>query len=194
MFGCTTNNKQNVQIIEEECSTPYADIYIQPYGVSSSEIKQISKEFTQKLNEFYGCWNIHILPNKELPDSLLNEYQTRYSASKILQFQSNNFKHNTHKVIVGITKSDISAPRLGHKDYGIIGLAYSGKGNCIISLKRINKQSNYWKAVLHEFIHAYYGYPHCPEDNSNCIMQNAKGHANFNIKEGLCDYCKSQIQ
>ena len=60
----------------------------------------------------------------------------------------------------------------------------------VCSLTRTFLKSDYWKPILHEFIHTFYGAGHCPDDNPKCIMKDAKGKGTFHIQDHLCDKCR----
>ncbi|MBR1475214.1 MAG: hypothetical protein IJ613_06545, partial [Muribaculaceae bacterium] len=130
---------------------------------------------------------VHVLPNKPLPQLARNDANTRYRAEKILKLQAPQCKG--HTLVLGVTNSDISTSSRGHDDWGIQGLAYMGGKNCVVSPHRLTNRKYLWKLACHEFIHAYCNWPHCPKDNPNCIMQDGHGKPNFAIKHGLCDYC-----
>ena len=74
-----------------------------------------------------------------------------------------------------------------------MGLSHRPGHACVVSTFRLKKHSQLWKLVIHEFIHAFFGYSHCPKDNTHCIMQDAHGKNTFDKKNDLCDYCKQHI-
>ena len=95
-------------------------------------------------------------------------------------------------VYIGITHEDICARVHGVQDYGIVGYSYSPGTVCVVSDKRLKDKSLVWKPVLHEFMHAFYGAKHCPNDDPTCYMKDAKGHGNFKIQDKLCGKCTKQ--
>lgn len=92
--------------------------------------------------------------------------------------------------MIGLTHKDICADAHNVKDYGIVGMSFSPGNVCIVSDKRLSNKSDYWKPIIHEFIHAFYGAKHCPNDDPRCLMKDAKGKGTFRIQNYLCDSCK----
>lgn len=176
----------------EECACP-PTIYLQPLNnYSQSNAKQIKKQISNSNIELFDGVDIEILPNLKLDDTTLNQTSERYRSDKILNVYKS--KANKHYVIIGLINEDISTSYKGKKDWGVLGLSYKGKYVSVVSTYRLkNAKRDFWKVVVHEFIHSYFGYGHCPKDNDNCIMQDAKGHANFAKKNNLCNYCKAHL-
>ena len=135
--------------------------------------------------------DMEIRKNKNLGSNVLNEAKTRYRADKIINgFSDSNLISGT----IGLINNDISIPYKGKSDWGVLGFSWKGKYVGVVSTYRIkNIKRDLWKVVVHEYIHAHFNYGHCPKDNPKCIMQDAKGHANFSNKNDLCDYCKKHI-
>jgi len=139
--------------------------------------------------DMFGNDFIEISPAIRLSDTLRNDSKTRYRADKIINSYRNKADH--YNVIICLTNDDISVPYKGKKDWGVLGLSFKGKKVAIASTYRLKYANrDFWKVVVHEFIHAYFNYGHCPSNDSTCIMQDAKGHANFANKNKLCKYCK----
>lgn len=133
-----------------------------------------------------------ILPNLKLDNTTLNQTGERYRADKILNIYKS--KANKHYVIIGLINDDISIPYKGKTDWGVLGVSYKGKYVSVASTHRVrNVNRDFWKVVVHEFIHSYFAYGHCPKDSDNCIMKDAKGHADFAKKNKLCEYCKKRL-
>lgn len=132
------------------------------------------------------------MPKQNLDKSFLNQSKTRYRADKIINSLAN--KANINYVIIALTHDDISIPYKGKNDWGVLGLSLPPTYACVVSDYRLNhKLRDFWKVVIHEFIHTYHRYPHCPKDNSSCIMRDARGHADFSNKSTLCSDCDSVL-
>lgn len=172
-------------------------ICLQPLnGFSKKEAQQIAIKLENYLKkydnyEFMGdC--VYVDDNDNLSGSMLNSSKTRYRADKIINYYQDGAYYCNP--IICLTNEDISTSLHGRKDWGVLGFSWKGKYVGIASTYRLkNPKRDYWKVVLHEFIHAFYDYGHCPKDDPKCIMQDAKGHANFSNKNDLCDYCKKHI-
>lgn len=191
------NRQQVDEIIEVSdadtlCSCPRAEIYLQPYNKFGE--KEITRLLPVLQDEFdnllYGHWNFHVLPSMSLPDSTYVKSANRYKATAILRYEQKFLRGN--EVIIGLTHEDICMDIHGKKNYGIIGCSFRPGQVCVVSDRRLGNKKDLWKPVMHEFIHAFYGAPHCPEDNDTCLMQDARGKAVFSNKEGLCGSCMRQ--
>lgn len=182
-FGCN-NYIQNDEI--KQCHSEYV-IYIQPYdNFTIEEVNKILPELKKQFNYWlYGGWTFKVLNPISLPKS--SKIYNKYKASEILNFQKNNIKNDG--ITIGITHKDICANVHNVENYGILGLSYTPGSSCIVSDKRLKNKTFIWKIMLHEFIHAYYGGKHCPNDDPSCFMVDAKGKGNFALQNKLCDYC-----
>jgi uncharacterized repeat protein (TIGR02543 family) len=102
---------------------------------------------------------------------------------------------DAHNIYIGITHRDICKEyKNGVKDWGVLGSSIADYHACVVSDHRLkHKRRDLWKVVVHEFIHTYYNYGHCPEDNPHCLMKDAKGKADFSNKIGLCKTCRENI-
>lgn len=196
LAGCKGGENQNSDIVEGdvmECTCPHTALLIQPYNsVTVEEAGKLKQELDRFLSKYVIIDSIVVLSPMQLPDTLKNDAKTRFRADKILGFQQAKIKEDV--TIMGYIHEDVSLPYKGKSDWGVLGLSFMGQRNCVISTFRVrNSEQNLWKVAAHEFFHAFLGYPHCPEDNDNCIMKDAKGHPDFDVKNDLCDYCKTQI-
>lgn len=135
---------------------------------------------------------IQVMPNKPLTEDLMNKGKTRYRASKILD-QQQGFVKQPGDVVIGLTDKDISTSVHGYEDWGILGLSYLNKSNCVISTYRVKDKSQFWKVVLHEFGHGFLGLPHCPNNDSSCFMVDANGKPNLAPERHFCDSCSKLI-
>ena len=201
-WSCTNNTKRikMVEIVSDadvECTCPHCRILIQPYGDFSKEraemvAKELEKNLTTYVNDL-AVGEVLVLHGKPLTKDLMNDAKTRYSASKILDQQAGS-KSGKHDVVIGLTDSDISTSAHGYNDWGILGLSYTGKSNCIISTFRVKDKSQFCKVVLHEFGHAYLGLPHCPNNDPQCFMVDCNGKPDLARECYLCDTCSKSIR
>ena len=178
---------------DASCTCP-PTIFLQPYdNYTQKEAKQLSKVLEKKFLELYGVeFEFEVLPDKKLSADQMNDSKSRYRADKIID--SLKKEASDHRIMIGLTHKDVSVPYKGKPDWGVLGLSIHGTYACVVSDYRLkNKKRDFWKVVVHEFIHTHYSYSHCPKDSTHCIMKDAKGHADFSNKNGLCGYCKSRL-
>lgn len=197
LAACTQNkaNTANDADSQDDDSWRCTDgpiIHIQPLnGFSKAEAERVVEEF-YKHQPYKEEFIIGVQDNVNLDNTLMNNAKTRFRADKILNFLKKNDKHCD--AVIALTDKDISVPYRGRADWGVLGLSYRGQNVSVVSTYRLkNPKRDLWKVVLHEFVHAYYNYGHCPKDNPRCIMQDAKGHADFANKKGFCAYCQKHI-
>jgi len=200
-WSCTNNAKRikNVEMVsndELDCVCPHCRILIQPYDdFSHDKAVEVSKQLERALNEHMkglAVTEIQVMPNKPLTEDLMNKGKTRYRASKILDQQQGLVKQ-PGDVVIGLTDKDISTSVHGYEDWGILGLSYLNKNNCVISTYRVKDKSQFWKVVLHEFGHGFLGLPHCPNNDSSCFMVDANGKPNLTPERHFCDSCSKYI-
>ena len=200
-WSCTNNAKRikNVEMVsndELDCVCTHCRILIQPYDdFSHDKALEVSKQLERALNEHMkglAVTEIQVMPNKPLTEDLMNKGMTRYRASKILDQQQGLVKQ-PGDVVIGLTDKDISTSVHGYEDWGILGLSYLNKSNCVISTYRVKERSQLWKVVLHEFGHGLLGLPHCPNNDSSCFMVDANGKPNLTPEHHFCDSCSMKI-
>jgi hypothetical protein len=173
----------------------HAKIYLQPYdNFTQKETNKLKADLDKHLAEILnGAFTVEVLPNKPLSDSFLGETRKKYRIDKLIDdLKGNADKHN---IYIGLTHRDICQKlKNGVVDWGVLGSSLSAYNACVASDYRLkNKNRDFWKVVIHEFIHTFYDYPHCPMDSTHCLMKDAKGKANFGNKNDLCGYCKGKI-
>lgn len=200
-WSCTNNAKRikHVELVsnnEPDCVCPHCRILIQPYDdFSHDKAWEVSKQLERALDEHMkglAVTEIQVMPNKPLTEDLMNKGKTRYRASKILDQQQGLLKH-PGDVVIGLTDKDISTSVHGYEDWGILGLSYLNKSNCVISTYRVKDKLQFWKVVLHEFGHGFLGLPHCPYNDSSCFMVDANGKPNLTPERHFCDSCSKLI-
>ena len=189
LLGCTQQTNNINRTIRRWSQSPYV-IYIQPYeGFSEKEVNRIIPELNEQFHHWLrGKWEFKVL--KPIPLPKVSKYNNKYEALEILDFQLSKVKNDV--IIIGLTHEDICKDNHGFKHYGIIGLSYRPGNVCIVSDKRLKDKSQIWKTILHEFMHAYYGAVHCPNDDPTCFMVDAKGKGNLGVQNKLCNACKKQ--
>lgn len=178
------------------CSRPKeTTIYFQPLGsFTEKEALILQKDFSEKFNILVSeKINFKILKPVALPQNCFNEKRTRYRSEKLLDYlRTIDIPNNS--TIIGLTHKDISTSAHNVADYGILGQATIGGTVCIVSDFRVKNKRNLWKVASHEFIHAFYDYMHCPEDDPTCIIKDAKGKENLDRKYHLCNTCKNNLR
>ena len=198
LLSCNTTSDKPDTVSDESCScgdTPHGEVLLQPYNdFSQKEAVELKEILQVKINEIlHGDFQVKVLPNKTLPKEIISENK-RYRTDKIVESLSE--EANDHKIIIGITHRDICVPDYkDRKNWGVLGSAYPPTyKSCVASDYRVkNKKRDFWRVVVHEFIHTYFECSHCPDDNPKCIMKDAKGHADFSNKTDLCETCKDAL-
>ena len=193
LCGCSQNSSGYQDGEDIKCLCPPV-ISLQPYGnFTQQEASRLGKQLEQLLSDLFSVEiECEVLPVLPLADSLMNDAKTRYRADKIIRTMSS--KASKHNVYIGLTHKDISCSVRGKADWGVQGLSILPGKACVASTFRVKDKRDFPKVVCHEFIHTYFNYSHCPKDNPNCLMQDAKGHPNFKNKKWLCEYCQSQLK
>ena len=192
MFTCNQLSKEDPDIIlaDSICSCPQSVIKLLPYDdFSIQEVERLMPILQQSFDKWlYGFWKFEIMHPAHLPQECYVKERNRYFVTPVLNYQSTLLKSN--EVIIGLTHKDICTNIHGVKNYGIVGISRPLKQVCLVSDKRLKDKTLYWKPILHEFMHTFYGAKHCPNDDPTCFMKDAKGHGNFKIQDKLCDSCK----
>ena len=181
-------NRSGEEINCTECLCPEAEIYLQPFDdFSKEEATKLVLVLQTHFDELiYGHWEFRVLDPIALPKERVVD--NKHHVTPILNLEASKLKGK--EIIIGLTHQDISADIHQQKNYGIVGMSRPGQQVCLVSDKRVKNKSDYWKPILHEFIHTFYNANHCPKDDPKCIMKDAKGHGNFGVQKNLCDACK----
>lgn len=193
VFAIACQQKNGTGFVD--CTCPHATIYLQPYdNFTQKETEKLKKDLDKHLEGIlYGSFEVKVLPNKPLSDSFLGERRKKYLVDKVIGDLKT--EADEHNIYIGITHRDICRDyKNGVKDWGVLGSSIADYHACVVSDHRLkHKKRDMWKVVVHEFIHTYHNYPHCPKDSAHCLMKDAKGHADFSNKHDLCGYCKDKI-
>ena len=182
-------NASNKETEHPECLCPHATICLQPYeDFSKEEIERFLPVLQEKLEEnVYGSWEFKINDPIVFPKHSYISSMNRYKGISLL----NNLKSNSKDtVIIGLTHGDICADVHNKKNYGIVGYSYMNKNVSVVSDKRLKDKRMIWKSIIHEFMHSFFGKPHCPNDDPKCFLKDAKGKGNFEIQDYLCNSCR----
>lgn len=147
----------------------------------------LRKHFLKDLNSYL---QMEIEEKQILPISLMNSSKTRFDATRTIEY----FQVNSKIIQVVLLKRDIFKYKDNGSEWGILGRSLLNGNTCIVSTYRIKNKKNLWKLVLHEYIHTYYKYYHCPNDDPKCFMKDAKGHANLDKQIYLCNECKKNLK
>jgi archaemetzincin len=167
-------------------------IYLTTMGsISSNKASLAAKE----IERFYGIEVIYIGYSK-LPGSAYCKVRNRYVAVEILRqlrkLQIDGSAPNDYKVLV-LTDKDIETENGKH--WGVMGLAFLGGDASIVSTYRSNgSYDRFRKVTLHEIGHML-GIDHCEFDQSNCLMNDAKGKGATvdKAKVFICAGCRKKI-
>ena len=191
LIGC---KRESTEVKEAKSSRPHCVIYLQPYDdFTVKEAEALKPVLEKNFNKFLdGDWKFKVKSPISLPSELYVKKSNRYRALGILK-DLKKLSPKENEVFIGLSHKDICADVHGYKDFGIIGLSYCPGKVCIVSDKRLKNKSVMWKPILHEFIHAFYGVLHCPNDDPQCIMADARYRGSFKTQVKLCDACNSRI-
>lgn len=193
LFACT--KQVETKAVKEAVAKEVVNVQtvtLLPYEDVSAEEIIVLKGILER--EFKRLLSTEVLfrvaKSQTLPPKAYVESRNRYDSFKLLIYERGLIKGN--EVIIGITHKDICADVHGKKNYGIIGRGLINKQVCIVSDKRLSDKSDFWKPILHEYIHTYYAAQHCDNNDDYCIMQDCAGKGNFRIKNTLCESCKNK--
>lgn len=172
-LGCNTHKDEKSEILVTfiPCNNfPMKYIYDTEVGLG----EYLEREF-----------NIHAHIEWDDVQEKISKKGKRYDAEKVIR----HFQSDSLPLTIVFMNEDIE-----QNGKGILGLSIHPNCNtCVVSTYRLKNKKDLWKLVAHEFIHTYFDYSHCPDDNPTCIMQDAKGKVNFKNKNQLCPTCKQNI-
>lgn len=166
-------------------------VWLQPCNsFTENEAKKLAPVIEKAIEENTGLeFYVGVRNNIKLPKSLYNENKSRYRALKILNYLRDTFDVS-HDGIIALTHNDISDSKDNIKDFGIEGLAYIGKRVAVASDFRIKNKTQFWKVIIHEFLHSFCDLKHCKNNDSSCLMREGAMRKS-QIK--LCKDCKQKI-
>ncbi len=189
-FDGNTKEPITTNRVDSMYGCPRCVIKLLPYDdFSKKEVEKLVPQLQKTFDKWLkGYWIFEIMEPTKLPQYSFLKERNRYKVTPILNYQLTLLKGN--EVIIGLTHKDICTNIHGVNDYGIVGISRPLKQVCLVSDKRLKDKSIYWKPILHEFIHTFYGAKHCRNEDPTCFMKDAKGHGIFEIQDKLCDSCK----
>ena len=142
-------------------------------------LEEVEIKFTEYIKKEFN-----IITHIEFEQESFPKQNKRLDALKLL----NKYQSNYYFTTILFTDKDIE-----FKGKGVLGLSLHPGKLCIVSTYRLKNKKELWKLVVHEFIHIYFDYSHCPVNNNNCLMKDAKGKVNFKNKQNICTVCKNNI-
>lgn len=178
-----------------EPAPPRFFVYLQPLGET---LPAEDLAFVEKALVVFYPVQVQGLEAQPLPAAAFYAPRQRYRAEKLLDFLAAHAPEDSH-VIMGLTAVDISTTKGEHQDWGILGLASVGGGECVISRFRAQRGAKseehtrirLAKTVVHEVGHTL-GLAHCP--NYGCLMEDGKGSVFTTDHEyDLCDRCRGLL-
>jgi predicted Zn-dependent protease len=155
---------------------------------------EVDPKYLQKeLEDFYRV-KCNVITEKEINSIAIDKRTHRYSASEILDYQSDYYED---KPSIVVTSKDIAINKFrkdGGSDWGVGGLSILNGEVSVVSLFRIKSKQLAVKVMLHEFGHGQ-GLAHCSSKYS-CFMKDAKGKLTNISKQpkDLCINCKKQLK
>ena len=171
-----------------------AKLLVQPYkGVADADVEVVKRAVEQMY-----CFEIEVLPERDLPAAAYFPPRRRYRAAALLTDLEERGSETSK--IIGLTSRDISVTHEGTDDWGIFGLGtVSGKPSVVSGyrLRRDNVGRALYEARLgkvanHEIGHTL-GLGHCDQDG--CLMRDAGGKiATIDKVTGrLCSRCAAAL-
>lgn len=158
---------------------------VQFKGVSDSVVCAVIKE--EKL--IYG-FNVHVISNVKIPDSIYFPYYSAYTGDKMLSY----LKHYAGYRVLGICSEEIINIECGHTidlyGYGFLP-PYKA---CVVSTYMLTKNIGKEAAInsIHELGHTF-GLKHCW--NTRCYMNEGDGTEDgMNLPFILCDSCRKNLK
>ena len=197
----TEGDKNNLwgRIYVCEKEAPMKVILVPLDEVNIGRVKELKMDFEVNYYRIFDkdC-EVEILDRTVTPVVCLNKKYNRLEAGKMISFLTEEYstiaktkaENFSDYYIIGVTNKDISTAIHGKENYGIFGLSTLGGKVSVISTYRIPRINDLWKLSIHEYGHGYFRLNHCSEDDSSCIMADAKGgNPHFELKETFCKVC-----
>lgn len=169
-------------------------ILLQPLAFTDTATLIFLKDSIEK---FYSV-SIIIAQLKQFPANTYYKPRNRYRADSTIKWLK-EIKPDSARTIAGITDEDVSTTKIGHADFGVMGLGYKPGDACIISTYRLKKtakntqhlRERLFKVVVHEMGHNF-SLDHCA--NEQCIMVDAEAKMKLDRVKYLCNSCKQKLR
>lgn len=174
--------------INSAFSSSKKTIYVTTLGNLSSAYAQRT---SAQIKAFYGI-DTKLLPAAALPSGAYCTVRQRYAAIRILR-QLIERTPNSSKILA-LTNKDVEDESNG-KHWGIMGLAYLGGDQAVVSTFRARTASRLSKVTLHEVGHML-AIPHCTSKTPACLMNdaNGKGSTVDRTRLFLCRSCRVKMK
>ena len=183
LAGC--ENHAGVSLSLHESSPP--TVILQPFkdlpeGYTASVMKRIKAY----------CPDVVLKQTVDLPSHSFYKPRQRYRADSIIHWLKK--QASGREVWLALTTKDISTTKNGHKDWGVMGLAFRPGKAAIASSYRVGKyqiDEQLFKVAIHELGHTT-GLPHCPV--KTCYMRDAEGGNPLREETGFCNKCSAHLK
>jgi len=104
-------------------------------------------------------------------------------------------------IVIGLLNDNIAVPNKDGSFREVIGYSCKKYNACVISKYKFKDYRYFANAVIHEFIHVYLKYGHCPQNHPNCVMfddtninEDTNADDFYRAKFELCDVCKGSMR
>ncbi len=192
LFICLLACNSNPQLKKTAAVKPV--ILLQPLAFTDAATLSFLKDSIEK---FYPV-NIVIAEPKQFPAHTYYKPRNRYRADSTIKWLK-EIKPDSVRTIAGITDEDVSTTKIGHADFGVMGLGYKPGDACIISTYRLKRtaknaqqlRERLFKVLVHEMGHNF-SLDHCADQQ--CIMVDAEAKMKLDGVKYLCNNCKQKLK
>jgi len=170
-------------------------VYVQPIGkpVTPAEVSAVCAT----LESHFGV-EVRTLPPVAMPRSAFARARHRYRAEILVSYLSSLLPPDG-ECIIGLTADDISTTKGAIRDWGVIGLASTRNGACVVSAARRRAGANaatsrerLGKVAIHEIGHTL-SLGHCV--SVACVMRDAKGSVrSVDSERDFCGRCRGFLE
>lgn len=192
LFICLLACNSNPQLKKMAAAKPV--ILLKPLAFTDTATLSFLKDSIEKIYPV----SIVIAKTKEFPAHIYYKPRNRYRADSAIKWLK-EIKPDSVRTIAGITNEDVSTTKVGHVDFGVMGLGYKPGDACVISTYRLKKtakdaqhlRERLFKVVAHEMGHNF-SLDHCADQQ--CIMVDAEEKMKLDAVKYLCSSCKQQLK